>query len=78
VPLQLAHSDGEDKNRQMEIVCRFQADQRKVGDGRIPNATNKLYPRPTTRSQVYQKHGFNVPVFDNSSGRNKQNVHSVT
>jgi len=29
--LQLAHSDGKEKNRQMWTMCRFQADQRKIG-----------------------------------------------
>jgi len=45
------------KNRQMEILCRFQADQRKSGEGRIP--------RPTTGSMDPHYFLLRFPHFIN-------------
>jgi len=37
-PIQLTHRDGETDDRQVETVCRLQADQREVSEGCLPNA----------------------------------------
>jgi len=68
-PIQLPHRGGEKEDRQVETVCRLQADQREVSEGCLPNAPHKIHPGSTKGSAVHQQFGPEGWILANPTGR---------
>jgi len=56
----------------IEVVCIFPTNKRKVREGRVPDADDKLHPAPVKGGEVHKQSGLEGPLPADLVGKGKR------